>query len=62
MAIILSNLKRYSFLTEDHIVNLQQAVIKNPTTPFVCCHATLCKKRSDDDKLQGGVATYLRLS
>ena len=39
-------------------------VIKNPATPWICCHSTLwninVRKQASNDKLRGNVATYLR--
>jgi len=66
MAIILSNLNRFyiSFYRKIPWQICSKLLIKNPTTPCLCCHITLrninFRRQAINDKLQGNVATYLR--
>jgi len=67
VAIILSsNLNRsWKFFYWKILLQIcSEVVIMDPTTPCVCCHATLwnnnARKQAVTDKLQGNVATYVR--
>ena len=41
MAVNLSNLNRFTFSLKDSMVICSKLVIKDSTTPRMCCHTTL---------------------
>jgi len=65
MAIVLSNLNRFTFFhTKIPWKICGNLVTENPTAPRICCHTTLwninVRKQATNDRLRCSIARYLR--